>query len=299
MAIQEINQRQHLIIRRLKRNPCTFEELQDYLKQESEIRGDDLTMSIRTFKRDRENIFITYGIDIEYDSSIKAYKINKDFPLEVEERIMEAYDLIDTFKLNQDIKNFVHFDQRKAHGTDNMYGILHAIKNKLVIHFEYHKYADINATFRKAHPYLLKEFKSRWYLLAKDLKDNRIKTFALDRIISIELKKEKFNIPADFDAHAFFKHSFGIERNEDDVLNEVVLSFSAFQGKYLKSMPLHHSQEVLIDNEQEFRIKLNIYLTHDFLLELLSFGANVRVISPNILIEQLKEHYTKALNQYK
>jgi len=299
MAIQEINQRQHLIIRRLKRNPCTFEELQDFLKQESEIRGDDLTMSIRTFKRDRENIFVIYGIDIEYDPSIRAYKINLDFPLELEERIMEAYDLIDTFKLNQEISDFIHFEQRKAQGTDNMSGILHATKNTLVIHFEYHKYADITATSRKAHPYLLKEFKSRWYLLAKDLKDNRMKTFALDRIKSIDITQEKFVKPDDFNPKDFFKHSFGIERNENDVLNEVVLSFTAFQGKYLKSMPLHDSQKEIMNNEQEYRIKLNIYLTHDFLLELLSFGANVKVISPNILIEQLKEHYTKAFNQYK
>jgi predicted DNA-binding transcriptional regulator YafY len=67
---------------------------------------------------------------------------------------------------------------------------------------------------------------------------------------------------------------------------------------YIKSLPLHESQEVLVDNEQEILIKLKIYLTHDFLMDILSHGENVKVIQPAGLIEQLKLNYTNAINQY-
>lgn len=298
MAIQDINQRQHLIIRRLKRKPSSFNELQEYMEQESEIRGYDLTMSIRTFKRDRDSILSTYGIEIIYNHSLKEYIIDDSFSADVDERIMEAFDLIDTFKINQDLSKFVRFEKRKAIGSEHMLGILHAIKNRLLLHFGYHKYAEVQQSSRAVHPYLLKEFKNRWYLLAKDIKDQKMKTFALDRITYIDIKQTGFIPDNEFNADTFFQNSFGIERNTNDVLSDVILSFTPFQGKYLKSMPLHHTQEIMLDNEQELRIKLKIYLTHDFLLELLSLGANVRVIAPNILIDQLKEHYTKALNQY-
>jgi predicted DNA-binding transcriptional regulator YafY len=76
------------------------------------------------------------------------------------------------------------------------------------------------------------------------------------------------------------------------------LSFNSFQGKYIKSLPLHHTQQILIDNEDELRISLTVYLTRDFLMELLSYGDTVRALAPQKLAEELKEQYQSALNQY-
>jgi predicted DNA-binding transcriptional regulator YafY len=131
-----------------------------------------------------------------------------------------------------------------------------------------------------------------------DHKDRRIKTFALDRLTDLEITKRKFQHPQKFDVNAYFKHCFGIITADDEEPQEIVLSFEPFQGKYIKSLPLHESQEVLVDDEQEIRIKLKIYLTHDFLMEILSHGENVKVIQPAGLIEQLKSNYTNALSQY-
>jgi len=99
--------------------------------------------------------------------------------------------------------------------------------------------------------------------------------------------------------NSYFEHCFGIITPDDDEApQEVILSFDPFQGKYIKSLPLHESQEVLVDNEHEVRIKIKIYPTHDFLMEILSHGENVKVIQPAGLSEQLKSNYTNAINQY-
>lgn len=76
------------------------------------------------------------------------------------------------------------------------------------------------------------------------------------------------------------------------------MSLDPFQGKYIKSLPLHHSQQILIDNEEELQIKLSLLITHDFVMELLSFGENVTVLKPASLVEQLKDSYQSALEQY-
>ena len=79
---------------------------------------------------------------------------------------------------------------------------------------------------------------------------------------------------------------------------EIILSFNAFQGKYIKSLPLHETQQVLIDNKNELQIKLKLYVTHDFVMELLSFGDNVKVLKPQSLITEIKHAYQNALKQY-
>lgn len=78
----------------------------------------------------------------------------------------------------------------------------------------------------------------------------------------------------------------------------IILSFDPIQGKYAKSLPWHESQEIIIDNEDELRVKLTLYITHDFFMELLSHGDTVRVIEPKSLIEDLKKTYTSVLKMY-
>jgi predicted DNA-binding transcriptional regulator YafY len=169
----------------------------------------------------------------------------------------------------------------------------------LQIHFTYHKYWEEQPTFRNVEPLALKEFKNRWYIVAKDLKDNKIKSFALDRLSGLEISKKHFQFPEDFDVNHYYKHCFGIiSPEEGQQLQEVILSFDPYQGKYIKSLPLHESQEILKDNDIELLIRLNLYITHDFLMEILSLGEYVKVIQPENLIGDLKSTFKKVLKQY-
>jgi predicted DNA-binding transcriptional regulator YafY len=100
------------------------------------------------------------------------------------------------------------------------------------------------------------------------------------------------------DWHKQFDYCFGILSPNAEKPSEVILSFDPFQGKYIKSLPLHATQKIILDNEDELRIRLTVYLTHDFLMELLSYGDTVKVLQPTQLIEELKEIYKGALGQY-
>ncbi|MDP4189004.1 MAG: WYL domain-containing protein, partial [Bacteroidota bacterium] len=276
----------------------TFAEISNTLARESEIQGYDFNISIRTFQRDLEEIRSLYDIDIQYDFSKKVYKIESDDQSEVNKRIWEAFDTFHALNLTNQLSDCIDFEKRRSGGTENLYGLLHAVKTHVQIKFTYRKYWEDVLTNRRAEPYALKEFRNRWYVLANDLKDSKIKSFALDRLTDLEITTKQFLFPADFDVNEYYRYCFGIISPNAAKPQEVILSFDPFQGKYIKSLPLHQSQEILIDNEEELRIKLTLFITHDFVMELLSYGENVKVLAPGNLVADMKKTYQNALNLY-
>ena len=298
--------RYSLILKRLRANPySTYDELESYIdKQYDYLRENDESLNLgfskRTFQRDIKEIRRTFGIDIHFSTKEKGYFIaqsendNKNF-----ERMIEAFDMFNSLNMAKHLQPFIHLEKRRPQGTENLYGLLHAIKNRLRIRFSYRKFWEDEITHRIAEPYALKEFKGRWYILAKDLKDQRVKSFALDRLTSLDITKQKFQFPKDYDVEESYRYCFGIISPEDEKPQEIILSFEPVQGKYIKTLPLHQPQEVIIDNDNELRIKLKLYITHDFLMELLSFGENVQVIQPKALANQVKAAHKAAFEQYK
>jgi predicted DNA-binding transcriptional regulator YafY len=179
--------------------------------------------------------------------------------------------------------------------------MLDAIEKRKRIDFVYQKYVDGVYEKRTIDPYFIKEFKSRWYVIARDRKDLKIKTFALERIESEPTSicsAGCYDIPTDIKPDTFFKDSFGIFRLENQKVQEVELSFKPLKGKFIKSQPLHTSQIVIIESETELRVKLNLQITHDFVMDLLSHGDEVKVIAPADLVEEVKRKLSEALNQY-
>jgi len=299
MSKKEAIARYNLIIKKLRKRPASFAEIAEYLALESELQGYDFNISKRTFQRDLQDIRSIYNMDIQYDSSKKAYFIDFEDSSEINERILEAFDTFNALNLSDRLSDFIHFEKRKPQGTENLYGLLQAIKNKVQIEFNYQKFWDDEESERQAAPYALKEFRNRWYVLAKDLKDEQFKSFALDRLRDLTITKKRFELPEDFHVSKHYQYSFGIISPNGKKPEEVVLSLEPLQGKYIKSLPLHESQEILVENEEEFRIQLNLIITHDFFMELLSFGDRLRVLKPESLIQEIKQTAQNLLDLYR
>ncbi len=286
------------IIKKSRQQAATFSEISDYLNRESELQGYNFTISKRTFQRDMEDIGSIYNIDIKYDFSRKLYFIDLDQQTEMSNRIFEAFDIFNALNTSEQIGSYIHFENRRSQGTENLYNLLLAIKRNVQIKFSYHKFWENKSSLRTVEPFALKEFKNRWYLLANDLGDIKVKTFALDRLSELEVSNHKFQRSTNFNVNDYFKHCFGIISPNTPEPLEVVLSFNPLQGKYIKTLPIHESQVVLIDNEQELRIKIMLYLTHDFFMEILSFGDNVKIIEPPSLITKISETSKRIIKLY-
>jgi len=276
------------IIKKIRHSgEATLKEINDYLVKESEYLDRSFLVSNRTFIRDLKEIRELFKIDIRYDFSKGVYFIAEDQRSDLNNRMLESIDTINSLKMVSDVTRYMFFEKRKAHGTHHFYGLLHAIKNRVVIELVHQKFDSDEPRKRLVEPYALKESKGRWYLLAKDRDDRRIKTFGLDRILDFNTTPARFDYPLNLDVNEMFRYCFGVINPDGVPPEEIVLSFEPEQGKYIKSYPIHESQEILVDTAKELRIKLTLFITRDLVMEILSYGMMVKVISPERLKEEL------------
>jgi predicted DNA-binding transcriptional regulator YafY len=189
-------------------------------------------------------------------------------------------------------------ESRRPSGTENIHGLLHAIKNKLSIAFLYQKFDEETPSSRTVHPLGLKEFRNRWYLMAQDTKDNQIKSFGVDRISHLRISDRIFSWPSAYSIEEQFRNCFGIISPADNKPERIVLSLDAFAGKYIKTLPLHPSQKILKEDDEEIYFELHLCITHDLMMELLSHGDSLKVIKPVSLARKLKQAHLSAAARY-
>ena len=295
MAQKDATMRQMQIIRYLRINPLTFDDIQYKLQDDSEIYDMDLNLSKRTFQRDIKEIYTIYGVEIKHNKFKGYYEIVSNVIDDKTERIIESFNIINTLNATEQISKYIIFENRKADGSHYILDIVTAIKNLKVLEVHHQKYWEKEKTVRKLEPLAVKEYRHRWYLVATDCKDGVIKTFGLDRITEVHQTRDSFEYPQDFDKDLYFKDYYGMIYS-DNAPEDVELSFTSLQGKYIKSQPLHHSQKELVDNEKEYRISLKLIPTeYDFMRDLLQFGSSVKVVKPQWLADKIVSMHKEAI----
>ena len=166
-----------LIIKKLRHSRvATFAEINNYIEHEFELLDKPVSVSLRTFQRDLNEIRMIFNVDIQCNTS-NQYYINEDEYTEFNNRMLESFDMINAFNASQQMTSYIELENRSTLGTEHLYGIIHAIKNRLVLVITYQAFTQTEETVREVEPYLLKEFNGRWYILLKDRTDNNIKTF--------------------------------------------------------------------------------------------------------------------------
>lgn len=290
--------RHRLVINKLRSKPCTFKEINSYLKDNDEFSEYILTCSLRTFQRDLKTIATLYNLEIEYNKSQRVYEIVYEVEDKQQVRLMESMEVFNALNITGNISKHLLLENRNPSGTQHLNELLNASKNKLEISFKYEKYSDDNINERFVNPLAIKEARHRWYLVAEDTKDNKIKTFGLDRISDINVSRINFDTPLNFDPEETFKDSFGIINGNDKLPQKIVLSFTRIEGSYVKSLPLHHSQKLILDNDKECRFQYYLLPTYDFTMEILSYGNQVEVLEPQKFRNEVAEKLKGALHRY-
>ena len=299
MSKQESFARHKIIIQLLRKKPSSFEEILDKLEFESELQGYNFVVSQRTFQRDLKEIAHLYNQEIKFNRKQKSYFIENAEEDVYSERMFEALDVFQALNLSQSFASFIQFDARKPSGTEHLNGILYAIQNKFQLDIFYQKFGSNEVERRSVEPYLLKEFRRRWYVLAYDLKQKEFRTFGLDRMNAMEIKSVKFQFPQKINAKEYYQNSFGIIAPDDEIQSEeILLRFYKNQGEYVRTMPLHESQEILEESGDEMLVKVKLAPTWDFMMEILYYGELVKVIEPKHFAEQIKNRLKKAVALY-
>ena len=291
-----------LIINRLSgaKKFVPADELIDYLNLQMDIRGYDIGISVRTLQRDFKDIDEMFEVRIKNKRGYGYHIVETyDNPTCDYEQLLLNFDLLTSVSNDNVVSGYLLPEHHRPRGSENIPLLIDAIKNRQEVRFEYVLVRqDDKIISKQIKPYFLKESLGLWYLVALD-ENNRLKCYGIDRIVNLIRTENHFKRDDSIDASALFKDSYGIWDDPAIPVEEIELSYSPLDGKFLKAMPLHHSQEILVDNEHEFRIRVRLRITNDFVMALLSRSNSLTVIKPVSLKERIVDVYKRALKRNK
>ena len=260
----------------------------------------------RTFFHYRRSIEENFGIDITCNAA-GEYSINR--PGGARDKAFNNW-MLDTIAAGDALAN--HADAASLVMVDDVPSArrylamtLEAARNSEKIIFSY---AGFNRSRTEEdilfHPWFLRLYKQRWYMVGRKEKDNPgsspsrgIRTYALDRVKAMKLTGDKFRRPAGATPEAFFENILGVTSSHGNIY-DVRLQATPTQAKYLRALPLHHSQQEQIHDLYsifDYRLKLNYELAH----EILSMGSGVKVLDPPELRAMVLHELAELTKLYK
>ncbi|MBE6317667.1 MAG: WYL domain-containing protein [Bacteroidales bacterium] len=282
----------------IKRYGCiTREELNARWKKSPFSNGEALPR--RTFYNYRMAIEELFKINIECNPSTFEYYID-ECDAHSESVTNWLLNSVATSNVLSDSRDVAHriFLENVPSARDYLSIVIDALKEYHQIKFSYQPYSRLSATHDiVVEPYFLKIFRQRWYVTGLNVKEGKVKTYALDRMKDVVVMQESFEMPDDFDVEQYIKYSYGIIFSQGEIKN-VAIKTDSRQAKYIRALPLHHSQqEIIHDSYSIFNYKIRI--TPDFMQELLSFGPSIVVMEPPELKAMIVTSLEETLANYK
>ncbi len=275
----------------------TRRELDDCWRRSAFSDGETV-LTRRTFYNYRQAIEDLFDVNIQCDPMTYEYYIaDADSHKEsVTEWLLNAAATNDVLSSSRDISQKIFLEDVPS-ARHHLATVINALKSNCPVKFDYHPYTKSTPTTGIIiEPYFLKIFRQRWYLTGRVVAENRIKTYALDRISSPMVLPDKFTPDPSFDAETYSRDSFGIIFSQGEV-KDIVIRTDARQAKYFRALPLHHSQrEMIHDDFSNFSYRMRI--TDDLIAELLSYGPKVTVVSPPELRAIIRERLSASLANY-
>ena len=179
-----------------------------------------------------------------------------------------------------------------------------AILLKEVIKITYKSFISEESQTFCFSPYLLKEFRNRWFVFGKrhDSPDKLILNLALDRIehIADAPQKEKYKTEKAFQPQTYFKNMIGVTRDFDSPVEHVVFEAIPAQAPYIITKPLHESQKEVERREGgSIVFSIDVIVNYELERDLLGFGERITVLSPTSLVKRLQERLTNSIENYK
>lgn len=252
----------------------------------------------RTFCRYREGAEELFDIVIECDPSTYEYYIDDSGSrrTSVSEWLLDSAVTNEVLSQSRDVSDRI-FVEPVPSAREHLAPAIEALRQNRSITFDYQAFNRATPSSGVVlEPYFLKLFRQRWYVTGRNAADGRIKTYALDRLSNLRLNTESFEPDPTFDPCEYFRHSFGIVAGEGEP-HDIELRAGALQAKYLRALPLHHSQrEHVHDGYSVFTYRMRI--TADLIEELLSHGPSVEVLSPPGLRRAVADALRATLRLY-
>lgn len=203
--------------------------------------------------------------------------------------------LENSFQLTGSPRGVIGFEQNvDIAGIEHLSTLFGYIINKRCVEVVYRKFSGAELTWQ-IHPYYIKQYNQRWFLFGRNSKYDNITNIPLDRIIAVKGIDIPY-IDTDINFDEYFDDVVGVTIPADGTPEEVVLKFSPYRFPYVHSKPLHWSQKI-VDHEQGI-VKIKVIPNRELISLIGSFGADVEVIAPTSLREEISRQIQELQKKY-
>ena len=204
-----------------------------------------------------------------------------------------------TFLLEKGNQTIISFDNNHyLKGIEHLGRLFQAILYKKALCIEYQSYKSDTAKTYQVHPYYLKQYNNRWFLLGLSDGWNRLSTFALDRIIAIDDSDIPYVANTYYDFDEYFEDIIGVTVYKETEPELITLLFSNEAAPYVLSKPLHGSQKVVSKTESALCISIEVIPNYELETLILSYGDRVKVLEPESFQNVISSRLEKAVGLY-
>ena len=251
----------------------------------------------RTFHNHIESIFDIFGLEIKCDRSLGYYLSNTE---DIEGDGMRRW-MLSSLSLNNllnesaGMRGNILFESVPS-SERFLSDILEAMRDRKTIEIEYQGFNKKYPSRFEARPYCLKQFKQRWYMVARTASSDTPWVYGLDRIRSLKRLGKSYDIPEKFSAEEYFRNFYGVCVGMEPVDIEIKVHKS--QAEYFRSLHLHGSQNEIPDDEDHTIFRYHIAPTFDFKQEIISKMDDVEVLSPESFRKEIKDTVDRMAELY-
>lgn len=206
--------------------------------------------------------------------------------------------LEDKFNLKGAEQSVISLDRNEfVTGIEYISPLFNAIINKTPLLIRYKTFKGDNYNW-EMHPYFLKQYNHRWYIIGMNHQYKNVTIGALDRIVSVE----DLHIPYEEntlieDIEEYFEDIVGVSFPQSGRnVESVKLKFSPERFPFVKAKPIHGSQK--IKDEKEGIITLDVIPNFELESILLSHGDSVEVLEPQYLRNKISEKIKNTYEKY-
>lgn len=191
------------------------------------------------------------------------------------------------FEKNENLKGLEHIET-----------LYQSIINKEAVELVYQSFKAREANTFTFHPYFLKEYRNRWFVLGVKKKDSPVMTLALDRITSVAKSSTKYLVNKTLNVNDYFKNVIGVTVETNSQPEKVVLFADRETAPYIITKPMHSTQQVIETEPVGITFSIYVQLNFELEREILGFGDRIKVLAPERLKRRIKEKFEQALDLY-
>ena len=253
----------------------------------------------RTFYRMLEAILEIFGIEISCNRSEgNKYFIDGLDDLKqgsARRYILQLFAVSNLLHDSADIQSRILLEDTPAASNQCLPDIVEALKENLVLQVKYQSFTMQQAYTFEVEPYCLRNYKQRWYMLVRRIDNGNMRLLALDRMQALQKTNKHFRLPKDFDAKSYFSQVYGITVTKDKP-EQVIISVGKEHVPYLRSLPLHSSQEEIETHDSYSLFSFYLIVNEEFCRELRACGRDILVLAPEWLRQEFQSD-AKLLTQ--